>query len=237
MNSPAKLLLSCACLISSGSLLADGITIDKVYDPYVQLLEKELEYRTLYQDHSGNSGIDSIRHKVGVGGSVSDHLFAEFYFIGEDPQGDSLELEGYEVELKWQLTEQGEYNNDWGLLFEFEREKDNDTREASTTLIGLHEWQNWVATANLSLIYEWGNDIENEWETAFAGQLRYRFSEKLEPGVEIYQAQNTQAIGPVATGLIRFGDRKKLNWEFGVIFGTGKETADTNWKFNLEYEF
>ncbi|MBL4761118.1 MAG: hypothetical protein JKY93_00290 [Gammaproteobacteria bacterium] len=216
---------------------ADGSTIDKVYHPYVQLLEKEIEYRALYEQDSDKVSDGKNRHKLGYGQALSDRFFAEAYLIGVDEPGSNFELEAYEVELKWQLTEQGEYDNDWGLLFELEKERNENIWEISTTLIALHEWSGWVATGNLSVIYEWGNDVDNEWETAFSGQLRYRHNERLEPGIEIYQSQDTQGIGPVITGLQRFGGGKKLNWEFGAIFGTDDDTADVNWKFNLEYEF
>ncbi len=216
---------------------ADGSTIDKVYHPYVQLLEKEIEYRTLYEQDSDDVVDGRNRHRFGYGQTLSDQLFVELYLTGIDEPRANLELESYEVEVKWQLTEQGEYENDWGLLFELEKEHDENIWEASSTLIVLHEWSDWIATGNFSVIYEWGNDIDNEWETAFAGQLRYRNSEQIEPGIEFYQSQDTQGVGPVVTGLWRLGGGRKLNWEFGAILGTNNDTADVNWKFNLEYEF
>ncbi|HEY9136067.1 MAG TPA: hypothetical protein VIM85_09770 [Pseudomonadales bacterium] len=216
---------------------ADGSTIDKVYHPYVQLLEKEFEYRVLYGQDSDEAIDGGIRHKLGYGQALSDQFFAEIYLTGSEEPGGSLRLESYEAELKWQLTEQGEFDHDWGLLFELEKEKNDNIWEVNTTLIALHEWSNWIATGNLSVIYEWGNDIGNEWETAFSGQLRYRNNERLEPGIEIYQSQDTQGIGPVLTGLWRFGRGKKLNWDFGAILGTDNETADVSWKLSLEYEF
>ena len=121
--------------------------------------------------------------------------------------------------------------------YELEKEHNDNFWEASSTLIVLHEWSDWIATGNFSVIYEWGNDSDNEWETAFAGQLRYRNSEQIEPGIEFYQSQDTQGVGPVVTGLWRLGDGKKLNWEFGAILGTNNDTANVNWKFDLEYEF
>ena len=203
----------------------------------MQLLEKEIEYRVLYEDDSDDVVDGRTRHKLGYGKSISDQFFVEFYVTGADEPGDRLELESYEAEVKWQLSEQGEYDNDWGLLFELEKEHGDSIWEASTTLIVLREWSDWVAIGNLSVIYEWGSDIDNEWETAFAGQLRYRNSEQIEPGIEFYQSQDTQGIGPVLTGLWRLGDGKKLNWEFGAILGTNNDTADVNWKLNIEYEF
>jgi len=224
-------------LIASLYARADGSTIDKVYHPYVQLLEKEIEYRVLYESDSDKRIDGRVRHRLGYGQSISDQLFIELYVTGVDEPGSGTNYESYEVELKWQLTEQGEYNNDWGLLFELEKEDNDSIWEASTSLILLREFSDWIATGNLSVIYEWGSDIDNEWETAFAGQLRYRYNAWIEPGIEIYQSQDTDGVGPVLTGLWRLGSGRKLNWEFGAILGTNQVTADVNWKFNLEYEF
>ncbi len=54
------LLAAAAMLIGSGSALADGRVVDKVYHPYVQPLEREFEYRFAFQkqaDHPDNNNI------------------------------------------------------------------------------------------------------------------------------------------------------------------------------------
>ncbi len=222
-------------LLSPGAA-ADGITIDRVYDPYVQLLEKEIEYRLLHVDDAGTDN-DFQRHRLGIGHSLSDRLAAEVYLTGLDLPGSRFSAEAVEVELKWQLTEQGEFNNDWGLLFELEREVERNVWEYRTTVIGLHEWSQWIGKANFSLAYEWGEGVHNEWETAFAGQMRYRYLQGFEPALELYVAQQTKGLGPVLTGIARLGGMHKLKWEIGVIFGLDDKTADANWKLNLDYEF
>lgn len=215
--------------------LADGTAIDKVYHPYVQLLENEIEYRFLLQDDDGEWS--TSRHKLGFGRALSDRFFVELYAIGGDGPGQDMQFDAVEAELKWQLTEQGEYDYDWGLLFELERSARHDVWEASTTLIVLREWSRWIATGNLALTHEWGGGIANEWETTFAGQLRYRYRQQFEPALEMYLGQDTRGLGPVLTGTHRFGGGKTLGWEFGVILGVDRPTPDTNWKLTMEYEF
>lgn len=224
-------LSTCTCLY------ADGSIIDKVYHPYVQLLETEIEYRSRYQGDDDAELDDRQQHRLGIGRSLSDQLFAEIYLIGEDSAHSDLQLTAIEAELKIQLTEQGEYDNDWGLLFELERETKYNLWEASTTLIAVHEWRRWIATANLSLAYEWGSAINNEFETSLATQLRYRYRQAVEPAVEFYMGEDTLGLGPVLTGIQALGGRRKLLWEFGVIAGLDAGTPDTTWKLNLEYEF
>lgn len=239
-NSRVFCLLACTCLclcLLSGQSLADGSSIDKVYHPYVQPLERELEYRSRYQ-RDGDERLDGQqRHLLGYGQSFSDRVFGEIYLDARKDSADSFSIDAIEVEAKIQLTEQGEYDNDWGLLFELERDKNRGIWEASSTLIALHEWSNWIATANVGLIYEWGSTIPSEWETSFSTQLRYRYRQSIEPSIEMYLAEDTKAIGPVLSGTLRLAGNRKLRWESGVILGVDSKTPDTSLKFTVEYEF
>jgi hypothetical protein len=223
------------CLLSA-SVVADGSMIDKVYDPDVQLLETELEYRLMLANGPKDTS-DSWRHKLGLGRSLSDDFFVEGYLIGVEGADEAFEVTSFEVELKWQLTEPGEYRHDWGLLFELENAIDHANREAKSTLLALHEWPRWVGMVNVALIYEWGDAMDAEWETVFSSQMRYRYHRSFEPAVEWYIGQDTVGFGPVLTGAHRVAPGKNLHWEAGVICGLDSVTPDSTWKLNLEYEF
>jgi hypothetical protein len=175
--------------------------------------------------------------RLGIGKSLSDRLFIEGYLIGEDNQNNDLRLQAFEIEALWQLTEQGEYSIDWGLITELERQRDDNNWEVSAGLIGLKEWGRWVATTNLWLKYEWGQTQESEFETALSLQTRYRLSRYFEPAMEFYAGEDTRALGPVFLGDISISPGKKLHWEVGVLTGLSSKTADTNWRALLEYEF
>ncbi len=221
------------CVIPSS--IADGIVVDKIYDPYVQPLETELEFRTILQNDDAIG--DVSRYSFGIGHALNDRWWGEVYAIAVDTTGNSLKLDAYEAELKWQLTEQGEYSADWGLLFELEREIEDNIWELETSLIVSREWGRWVGTSNLKLIYEWGGGIQNEFETALNSQLRYRFNEKFEPGIELYLGQDNVSMGPAVMGMWRTGLGKKLRWQFGIYPGLGSTSPDVSALFSLEFEF
>lgn len=230
------------CLVGFAGLtapaLSDGSVIDKIYHPYVEQLEWELEWRMTHENENPRTGVDrSQTHKLGLGHGIGEYLFAEAYLIGQRSADDGLELYAYEVEALWQLSEQGEYAVDYGLLFELEREHDEDIWEYATTLLLEKEIGRYSATANVGLIYEWGDDIENEWETSLALQGRYRYSPRLEPALELYVGQDTLGLGPVLSGLERLGHMQALRWEAGVIVGMDSDTADYTLRAVLEYEF
>jgi hypothetical protein len=217
--------------------LADGLVIDKIYHPYVQPLERELEFRSIIENNSGASAGDRRKYRLGYGQSLSDYWFGEIYLIGEENDDQGLRLDAYELEALWQITEQGEYAADWGLLLELEKLRSDDIMEFATALLIEKEWRRWSGTANLYAIYEFGSDIEDELETALALQTRYRYSRAIEPAVEFYLGEDTQGLGPVIMGSRPLGDARQLRWEGGVIFGVDDDTPDQTFRLLLEYEF
>lgn len=222
-------------LLLATSANADGVVVGKIYDPYVQPLETEFEWRVV--DQQDDRTPDVQKHSLGFGRSLSDRWAFEVYGIGQRGAGESLSVNAYELELKWQLTEQGEYAFDWGILFELEREIDENAWEFSTQLLMARDFGKVTANANLGVIYEWGHGIDDEFETALHVQTRYRLRESFEPAVELHIGQDTTAIGPVFTGLIRPSQGRKLRWEIGILTGVDEKSPDRIFKANIEFEF
>jgi hypothetical protein len=232
----ANVMATIAMLLVNGGAFADGPVVDKIYDPYVQALERELEYRFTTQNDDDDS-LDSLQiHRLGFGMSWSDRWFTEIYVIADRSKQKQLAVTGYELEAKWQMTEQGEYWADWGLLFEFEAER-GDAWEYATTLLMSKEWGRWVSTANAGIIFEWGDDIGEDWETSLSLQGRYRLSRGFEPALEFYAGESAKGLGPVFLGDIRTGGKSKLHWEAGLIFGLDNHSPDQTWRGLLELEF
>jgi len=224
-------LLLIVILIFSHATWADGLAIDKVYHPYVQPHEREIEWRMI--DADGDQ-----KHRVGLKKSFVGNFYIEAYLIGKDTdETNNLDLTAYELELLWQLTEQGEYFADWGVLFELEKERDENNWEFSSAAIVEKEWGRWVATANLYAIYEWGDTIKNELESSLALQGRYRYSRYFEPALEFYAGEDTRALGPVIMGDVRLGAGKKIHWEAGAIIGLDSKSPNNTWRLLTEFEF
>lgn len=235
-------LRSCACialllLAASNPAMADGRVVNKVYHPYVDALHYELEYRLLAQDEqSGKQNLAQLQ-QLSLGRSIGTRFFAEVYLVAAEHRSRGYELAAWETELKWQLTEQGEYAVDWGLLLEYEDELNSDAQELSFGLLAEKELGRFSGTANLLLVNEWGEHVSNERETTFATQIRYRHNPAFEPGLEFYAGQDYQGMGPVMQGSIRTGIRKSLHWELGSILGLDQDSPSNTWRVLLEYEF
>jgi len=217
--------------------LADGLVIDKVYHPYVDALETELEVRALVQDEQSGRITPAQIYQMSLGTALSDAVFGEVYVHGAKDRNGEFRADAWEVELKWQLSEQGEYWADYGLLFEYEDERSLDAREFTVGFLAEKELGNWSTAANLFVIREWGDDIRAEFETALAMQARYRMRESFEPALEFYAGQDTRGLGPVLQGTLRTGLRRSLHWEAGLIFGLDTTSPDQTWRFLFEYEF
>ena len=235
MRYPVRIIGAATVVLISIGVKADGIVVDRIYDPYVQPLETEIEWRAIFQ--SDDDLLDVQKHSFGVGRALSDRWALELYAIGSKVSGDSFSIDAFELEAKWQISEQGEFAFDWGMVFEIEREYDDDIWEASATLISSRDFGSWTSTANLSLIYESGSGIDDEFETALNVQTRYRLKESFEPAIELHMGQDTTALGPAMTGLYRLSPGKKLRWEAGVFWGLNDESPDQTVKLNLEFEF
>jgi len=215
--------------------LADGVVIDRIYDPYVQPLESEFEWRLINERDNNLSNVQ--KQFFGFGKSLSDRWAVEFYAIGLKEGGDGLSFNNYELEAKWQLTEQGEYAFDWGMLFELERQVDENRWEFASSLLTSRDIGRWTATANVGVLAEWGERISNEVEATLRARMRYRLRQALEPGIEVHVGQDTLAIGPWIGGLLRLSAGKKLRWELGYFAGFDEQSADQNIKANIEFEF
>ena len=229
MKHTCIILSLCTGLVVLTPAMADNLAIDKVYHPYVQALEKEIEWRMVVADG------DHLQ-RLGIGRAFSDRVFVEGYLLATE-ENDTFRLSGYELETRLQLTEQGEYAIDWGLLLELEKAHHENEWELATAVLMEKQWGRWSGTANLWLEYEGGEGIKDEFETAMALQTRYRLSPAFEPALEFYGGENTRALGPVAMGDIRFAAGKKLHWETGVLFGLSNKPPDATLRLLAEYEF
>lgn len=237
----ATLVCGCSLCMQCQNVLADKLeqhnAVDRIYHPYVQALEKEFGYRSIYQSDNRPGEDDLMRHHFSYGQAVSQNIFVEGYLIGVKPPAGSFRIEKFELESLIQLTEQGQYWADWGLMFELSRERSEFISELDAILVSEKELGRWTVTGNLGTGIEFGSDIRDEVDVDFKGQLRYRLNERLEPGMEYYKDEFTDALGPVLQGVERLGTNKKLHWELGALFHLNNTTPETTWRMLLEFEF
>lgn len=232
-----RLGLALLLLVCSVPVWADGSVVDKVYHPYVQPLEREFEYRFAYQKQAQHPDNNAMAQKLGYGFSIAERMALEFYVIADRISPEDYKLSGYELELRWMLTEQGQYSADWGMLFELERQNNSDNYEFSTGLLMEKEFGPTSLTLNGLLVYEWGQTLKSELETEFRLQYRYRWLPAVQPAIEFYAGENYKGAGPSMMGVHKFSGLEQLKWEFAVVFAIDAATVNNTLRFALEYEF
>ncbi len=231
-----KSLIFLALLFFVFTVHADGVVVDKVYSPYVLPQEREIEWR--FMSRNSDTKGNQLGQRLGYGHSLNEFITLEVYLLGErDRQSNDFGLTGYEIETRLMLTEQGQYWADWGVLFEIEKEHQNDNWEISSGLLVEKEFGKTSLTINLFAIYEWGNTIENEWESEVRIKYRYRHTPQIQPAIELYVGEDFVGIGPAIQGIQRFLGQKQLKWEAAFISEISQNTKDHTVRFALEYEF
>lgn len=225
-------LIPLAVLICSTASYAD---MGRVYHPYVEEHEREFEYNLISRDID-NTTINL--QSFGFGYAWTDKFFTEIYVLTESLTHDGEQIKSYEAELKWQLTEQGEYASDWGALVELSTAEDINAQEVAAAILWEKELTSrWVLAANVFLGYEFGDDIQSEIENALRGQLRYRKNAAFEPALELYLDDKDWAAGPTLVGAHKLSAGKQLRWELGFLCGLDNDTPTNNLRLNLEFEF
>jgi hypothetical protein len=213
---------------------ADGVVVDKVYHPYVLPNEREIEWRLFSHREIENN---KLAQRIAYGQSVGEKLMLEFYLVGERDIYNDFSLTSYEVEARWMLTDQGEYWADWGVLFEIEKERQDQNWEVTSGILFEKEFGRTSLTLNAFLIYEWGKTIKEEFETEFRLKYRFRYTEQLQPAIELYSGENYLGVGPAFMGLQRFTGQKQLKWELGFITGLDSRSKGHILRVAIEYEF
>ncbi|MEC7528396.1 MAG: hypothetical protein VX807_03260 [Pseudomonadota bacterium] len=222
------------CAVFSSNGYADNFTVDKVYHPYVLPFEREFEWRlTSRQNDDGNV----LMQRFSFGHALSEFMILETYLVGARDENEDFGLESYEVELRWMMTEQGRYWADWATLFELEKQHNTDDWEVKAGILTEKEFGQFSLTTNVSLVYEWGQTVENERESEFKAKFRYRWIPEVQPGLEVYVAEDFIGVGPAFMGIKRFDRQKQLKWELGFIAGLNGDSKDHTLRMSLEYEF
>ncbi|RHW77207.1 hypothetical protein [Colwellia sp. RSH04] len=227
-------LLAVMLLISSSAAIADGMVVDKVYHPYVLPNEQEFEWRLMSRQTDSNT---LIGQRIAYGQSLSETVMVEGYLIGEKTKTEDFGLQAYEIEVRWMMTEQGEFWADWGMLFEVEKQHKQNDWEVTTGIIFEKEFGRTSLTMNLFGIYEWGETIQDEIEVEFRLKYRYRWMPQIQPAIEIYTGEDYIGLGPAFMGIQRFDGQKQLKWEAGFITEISNSGKDHSLRVALEYEF
>jgi hypothetical protein len=227
-------------VLSLGVLMLSSLahaSVGKVYDPYVNAYEDEVEYRLIVEDGISGDPRQRTKQIIGFATGIAEGIKAELAASHYEIEGGASEVRSSELEFFWQITEQGEYDSDWGAGFSIERNHVKNYWEASSKLFVAHDFGHSSLVLNTLLNYSWGSGIDNEYEAEVRGAYLWRYSAYLSPSIELHTAESLTAVGPMLGGKYRLMPGKALVWRTGLLFGLDTYTPKNILKFELELEF
>jgi hypothetical protein len=216
-----------------------------VYSPLVEDGEVAVELRGHY-DVAGVNGEDgAATHKAELEWTPTSRWLSALGVEFEREPGTSLEATEVSWENVVQLTEQGRYWADFGVLIEYAHALEDGEDKLELGLLGEKSVNRHTTTVNLKFERELTGGADTGVE--YAARYRYRFHEAFEPGLEIHGelgevgapgslSSHEHQLGPAIFGKIR-NDRGALKYQAGLLFGLTEDSPGMTLRFLLEYEF
>ena len=217
--------------------------------PTVVQGEREIDWRTGIAS-AGTTTNAQTDYALGVGYGVTAHWFTELALHYGERQGSALQFRDIAWENILQLAEPGEWPLDVGISFEVERsQRSQDQLNVTGGALLQKEFGRVQANLNILLTHVIEGPEPATTRLQFQGQLKYRYSEPFEFGVQAFSnvssyrttwapyAVQVHRIGPVALGKFKFRRERSLSYNAAFLFGTTDRSPDRTLRFQIEYEF
>ncbi|MDE3060816.1 MAG: hypothetical protein KGJ06_07385 [Pseudomonadota bacterium] len=229
------------CALASPALALDG----KVYSPQIVKGEAEIEYAGTRTFDASRDKNDLQGNQFSLGYAFTDYWMPEFYFaeFARGP-GQPQYFTGNEFENLFQFWPTGKYWLDAGLLASYRlAAKKDDADSVELKLLLQKDIGRFTALANMGVERQIGSRAIGGNDLASAANIRYRWSEYLQPGVE-WQAdygalgdrlpfgRQEHYLGPIMYGRLAPG----LRYEAGYFAGVSSAAASSAMRLRLEYE-
>ena len=225
-----------------GAARADHV----VYSPLVEYGEKAIEIRGHYDIDPSPELDGGQAYKIEYEWTPAERWLTELLVEYEREPGENLAATEIASENVFQLTEQGKYWADFGLLAEFAYSLERGGANAfEFALLGQKDWGR--NEFRLNMVFEQEIEDDADLEIEYRWQYRYRMDERFEPGVEMYGGagewgdlgdfnEHEQQIGPGLYGKFRTDDGA-VRYEVALLFGLTGETPAETVRFMIEDEF
>ncbi len=226
-----------------------------IYSPIVDYREWELELKGGVQDWNDSDGERAAKLALGYG--LLPRWGVEVEAEYSQTPGSNAQVEEYELENIFQLTEHGEHWLDAGIFAELEHNRLNNKntlvlgpmfqKETTRTQTNLNiYWQRLLSSLPQDASDDDGDDdagSRNELE--YQAQWKYNLGARFQPGVQVFGSLGDPAhlhseelsVGPALFGRVSLGNAKGLRYNAAVLAGLTHGTPDTAFRFQLEYEF
>jgi high-affinity iron transporter len=241
--------LALACALGGLSALtpSPARAAHVIYSPIVEEGEVALEFRGHRDFDSADDRDGAEQHKLALEYAPTARWNTEIFGEWEKEPGESLEATEIAWENIFQLTEQGKYWADFGLLAEYAHSLEDGGHDAlELGVLAEKQFEHSVTTVNVLAEREFEDGAKAEME--YAVRWRYRLGRAFEPGVEVHgefgewgefgrAKDHRHQAGPAAAGEFGGGGHGAFKYEAALLFGLTHDAPDTTVRLQLEYEF
>lgn len=247
LDRPAQMLLLLSVSIAALRSAAGHAADYQVYPPYVNAGENEIEARAYTSGGAGPES-DSVRAvKFAAGRGITNWWASEFYLEAEQEFGETLKLEEFEWENRFQLTPQGRYPVDIGLLNENEIPRfGGDPYQLAIGPTLERDFGRLVSMLDLLAVHQYGANATPGMSLQYRAHVEYRWRRNLTPLAELYASNSFGAsavepaqlqLGPGVGGQLQLGPARSLNWAVVALFGGARASPSATLLLRAEYEF
>jgi len=221
---------------------------NKIYSPYVEYGEFELEYRGHATTDKRAAKDKNEKHKIEIAYGISEYWSSGLIGVWNKKPGSAREYTATAWENIIQLTDQGQYWLDIGVYLEYVlASKTNSADKVEVKLLLEQPGIKFTNTANIVLERQVGSNSNDATELEIFWRTKYRWKKAIEPAIEIYSKfgelgksvkfdDQKHSIGPVIMGEFAAGNESKFKYEFGYLIGISDAEADSTWKWVIEWE-
>jgi len=243
----ALMMALAAILLPCGAIAADASTY--LLFPSVVQGEREIDLHC----GVGSAGAQTANEQdcgIGLGIGISAHWFTELALqvrkVGDQGRGiDALEWENI-----FTFAEPNEWPVDLGLALEIERPR--NPQEGPSLRVGpllQKEFGRIQANFNVLASRHYQTDRFESVQLRYQGQVKYRYSEPMEFGVQAFgnlgtpaqswsaYAQQNHRVGPVLLGRFPLPAERAISYNAAFLLGTTARSADRTLRVQIEYEF
>jgi hypothetical protein len=239
-----------ACALLSVNFIAStpafASPADYVYTPIIEEGEREIDFKF---GHANKRDEDSLSAaSLGLGYAPNSWWFTEFYVKYQRESG-STKFDAFEWENRFQITETGKYPVDLGFVVELERPRDHaEGWELRWGPLFQSEFGKVQLNGNLLFERHYRSVEPSSMLMQYQVQAKYRYLPQFEFGVQglgelgpwrkwSAGAEQTHVFGPAIFGKIPVGNRQKISYNVGLLFGLNSASPDRTLRAQLEYEF
>lgn len=238
-----------AAALASLALNAVAGPADYVSTPTVEYGEKEIELK--YGDRKLADDTHERAATLGFGMGVTPTWFTEVNVEFEKETGKGGEIEAFEWENKFQLTEPGQYAVDVGLFTEIEiPHESGDPYELKVGPLFQTEFGKTQINANLLFERKFGGGdaVEKEVEMGYQWQVKYRLQPEFEFGAQGFgevgewndwepSDEQSHVAGPAVFGKVALSSHTALKYNAALLLPLNEASPDRTLRFQMEYEF